>query len=79
MPLSDAKLSAIAKANEGRRTKCWEQRMIKKEIEMNEQLERRKQKLLQKVEADLLVKKAKLRNKAMQNNEMKMYFEITCD
>lgn len=79
MPLSDAKLSAIAKANEGRRTKCWEQRVIKKEIQLNEQLKRRKEKLLQKVEADLLAKEVKLMKKAMQCNsgEMKLHFEIT--
>jgi hypothetical protein len=76
MPISDAKLSAIAKANEGRITKCWEQRVIKKEMQLNEQLKR--QKLLQKLEADLLAKEEKLINKAMQcnNGEMKMYFEI---
>ena len=76
--LSDAKWNAIHKANEARRDKCWEQRIIQKELKIEEQLERRKEKLLTKLQNEMRIKQEKLRQKAMEANdgEFKVYFEL---
>ena len=76
--LSTSKIEAIHKANIARSDKCFEERIMKYEQKIDDQLQRMKVKLVREAERKLHEKRIKLKKKAMlaNNGEFKVYYEL---